>query len=212
MTDIQPRAAHTDGDMDIIPLAEISRWKPCSSQMAQIEKLYPQGIPMTAEAISRLRNAGVDVIWGACHLMTRAERRQFIIFTLHQRQPSLVSLFVAAKLHDHAAAIARLDWIDLHQARTILQAAAGAAWAAGAAIAAAGAAWAAVDAARAVWTVMDATAWAAEAAAGAARAAEAAIAAAGAAVAARDVVDEQLAWLAANIPSLAWVRSGQPDA
>ena len=78
--------------------------------------------------------------------------------TLRQRQPTLVSLYMSARLYDHAKAIAKLDWTDLHLAKATLRAAAdaawgvlqAAAWAAKAAVTAIAAAEAAAEAAEAV--------------------------------------------------------------
>ena len=45
---------------------------------------------------------GVDVLGAAVRLLPTADRPEFIVFTLQQRQPHLVSLLHAAQLEEHA--------------------------------------------------------------------------------------------------------------
>lgn len=95
---------------------------------------YPKGVPVTLEAALEAHEAGIswlDILWVALHqLRNRQDRRDFIIFTLRQRQPHLAMLFRRAGLNDHARAITSLDWSDLRRAQHILAAARDAAWAA----------------------------------------------------------------------------------
>src|SRR3972149_815693 len=147
-----------------ITLAWLRRHGACDGWHKTFQALFPRGAPLTREAAFKAHDAGLDVLWVGIALLTADERREFIVFTLKQRQPHLVSLFREAHLGGHAEAIAAIDWGNLSDAKVVLTAARNAAWdgawaaawAADAARAARDAAWdAASDAA---W---DAAAWAA---------------------------------------------------
>jgi hypothetical protein len=178
---------------------------------------WPEGAPVTLETALEAITAGIswaDVMWVAVRcLPSRRKRREFIIFTLRQRQPHLVTLFRQVKLNAHAKAIEALDWSDLDKAVRVLAAAAAAAWAAwDAAGDAAGAAWAvgatcdawdaARDAARATGAARDAAWRAARAARDTAR--DARDTARDARDTARDARD---AWDAAYHEQLEWIAN-----
>ena len=88
---------------------------------------WPDGAPAAIEVAIEARDAGIplqDILWVAVRcLPKKADRRNFIVFTLRQRQPHLVKLFRRAELIQHAKAIAALDWSDLPEAERVLAAA-----------------------------------------------------------------------------------------
>ena len=120
------------------------RQQACADQVAQFAKLWPEGMPLTRANALICHKAGLDVVWAACRLMSIAQRRELIVFTLKQRQSCLVTLFDRAGLASHAQAIAVLDFSDLTEAERVFDAA-----------------WAASDAAWAVRTAASDAAWAA---------------------------------------------------
>ncbi len=137
----------------IITHRRIARWGACAGQAETARRLYPAGVPLTEEAAVRLKEAGCDPLWGLLRLLTRAQRRAFIAWTLTQRQPHLVTLLRSAGLDAHADAVAQLADPASAEAQAAYAAArdaAGAAWAAW------DAAWAARDAARAAGDARDA--------------------------------------------------------
>jgi len=101
----------------IISLRRIKRWGACDSQYKQVKTLYPNGVPLTVEAALRLHEAGIDVLWGALRLLTTGERVEFMLFTLRQRQPHLVSLLKAAGHEVHAVAVEALRFDTTEDAR-----------------------------------------------------------------------------------------------
>jgi len=151
----------------------------CSSQIDKFAQMFPESMPLTQGNVWKCHEAGLDVIWGACHLlMNKGQRKEFIYFTLRQRQPHIVKLLIGAGLKGHTERVAELDFADLEEAENVLDAAERAMWAMQAASGAERAARAdAEDAVRnakrdaraaAEWTVRDA-AWNAWDAAGAAK-------------------------------------------
>ena len=115
-----------DGVPSILSLARLKRWHPCLSDYTKVAAAYPDGVPLTAEAGLALRAAGVDVQWAALRLLTPQGRRDFVLFTLRQRQPHVVSLFRAAGDTATADAIAACKfetWQDARAATPILEAA-----------------------------------------------------------------------------------------
>ena len=202
----------------VITIARIKRWGACNDAIEAIRQAYPDGVPCTRAAAIELYEQGVDVLWGALRLLTKAQRVEFILFTLRQRQPHVVTLLRRAGFDAHADAIARLVLTMPAEAATATDifAAAGAA----ARAAAWDAAWDAAGAA--AWDAARAAAGAAaraaagdvawdaarDAASAAARdaASAAASAAAGAAAkaAARDAA-RAAAWDAATRDQIAWV-------
>jgi len=143
----------------------LERNRACRGQVDTFSALFPEGMPLTRENVATCHKANLDIVWAACHLMAKTQRRDFIIFTLKQRQPHIVDLFKQVGLHDHAEKIKALtfdDQNDQTEARHIFAAAWAAAWAVASAAAWAvdsAAAWAAArDAAWAV--VASAAAWA----------------------------------------------------
>ena len=118
----------------------------CRDQVDRFSGLYPKGMPLTAENVWACHKAGLDVIWAACHLMTKAQRQTFILYTLRQRQPHLVSLLARAGLKKQSVQIKSLKFdtvADATAAIPVLNAAWAAAWDAAwdAAYAARDAAW-----------------------------------------------------------------------
>ena len=95
-------------DTKIITLERLERMKPCAEQYATVARMYPDGVPLTAAAIAALEPAGVDTMWAGLRLLTARQRREFVVFTLRQRQPALVTLFGRAGLPEQAAAIEAL--------------------------------------------------------------------------------------------------------
>ena len=95
-------------DTKIITLERLERMKPCAEQYATVARMYPDGVPLTAAAIAALEAAGVDTMWAGLRLLTARQRREFVVFTLRQRQPALVTLFGRAGLPEQAAAIEAL--------------------------------------------------------------------------------------------------------
>ncbi len=183
---------------------QLAQWGACAEQREVVERLYPDGVPVTLEAAVALRTAGVDVLWGAVRLLSKALRRAFIRFTLDQRQEPVAVLFERAGLAPHATAIRALT------PRTALSAVKGvydaAAWAAAARAAEGAAEGAAAAWAAAVAAARAAAAWAAAGAAAAGAAAgDAAWAVAGAA--AGGVAAGDAAWAAAVDAQLAWIAS-----
>ena len=183
-------------DTKIITLERLERMKPCAEQYATVARMYPDGVPLTAAAIAALEAAGVDTMWAGLRLLTARQRREFVVFTLRQRQPALVTLFGRAGLPEQAAAIEALrlrEFGDMPVAQEVFAAARDAARGA-ARVAAWDAAWAESDAS----SVSARAAWDASAAASAASAAVSATARA-ARDAERDARDaataEQRAWL-----------------
>jgi len=138
-------------DAPILTLARIRRYKPCERDMQIVANAYPDGVPMTAEAGKALRASGVDVLWLALRLLKPQGRRDFILFTLRQRQPHTVSLFRKAGDDATADAIAALrfdTWRDAKAATPVLEAARASAWTSASASASASA-----------WTSAWASAW-----------------------------------------------------
>lgn len=74
----------------IIPLARIRRMKPCPRDLEILERLYPDGIPLTYKDALRIRRAEGDVLWGLLHLLRKKQRQQFVLFALRQQQPMVV--------------------------------------------------------------------------------------------------------------------------
>ena len=183
-------------DTKIITLERLERMKPCAEQYATVARMYPDGVPLTAAAIAALEAAGVDTMWAGLRLLTARQRLEFVVFTLRQRQPALVTLFGRAGLPEQAAAIEALrlrEFGDMPVAQEVFAAARDAARGA-ARVAAWDAAWAESDAS----SVSARAASDAESVAIAARAAVSATARA-ASDAERDARDaataEQRAWL-----------------
>jgi len=126
---------------------------------------------LTRENVWICHKAGLDVIWAACHMMTKEQRQEFILFTVRQRQPHLVELFTSIGLKEHATQIKNLRFDTSKEAQAaipILNAARAAARdTMGAARTATDArdaawddwdtAWAAWTAARNSWGILDAT-------------------------------------------------------
>lgn len=115
----------------IIPLARIRRSRPCPDQFARLKELYPAGVPLTLPVARRIQKRGCDVLWGLTHLLTKEKRREFVLFTLRQRQPHLVKLLRNAGLKEHATKIGALKFetfADAKAAAPILNAARAAAW------------------------------------------------------------------------------------
>ena len=92
----------------------------CEDQVQLFNRLYPRGTKVTVKAARKACERGLDVIWAASHLMDMGQRRDFIRFTLRQRQKPLVKLFRSAGLEEHATAIEGLDWTDLGAAEAVL--------------------------------------------------------------------------------------------
>lgn len=114
----------TETTPTIIPLRTIRAWRPCADDLARVREIYPGGVPLTVEAGVTLREAGVDVLWGALRLLTDEERTEFILFTLRQRQPHLIALYKRAGLAAEAETIARLRFAageDAAKATPILE-------------------------------------------------------------------------------------------
>lgn len=129
-----------------ITLRWLRRHGACDGWEPTFRELFPDGAPVTLEAALKGYEAGLDVVWVAVRLLRRPEQREFIIFTLRQRQPHIVTLFQRAGLAEHAAKIESIDWTDFKKAEQLLDAAGAAAGAA---------AW---DARAAAWDARDA-AW-----------------------------------------------------
>jgi hypothetical protein len=176
----------------VISHRQIAAWGACSEQRNQIKDLYPDGVPLTRDAALSLHENGIDVLWGALRLLTEDERVEFLLFTLRQRQPYIVSLLRAAGLDQHASAVAALRFDtpdDARAATTILDTARAAAR---------DAAWEATrDAAWAAWTAAWNAAWNA--------AWEATRDAAWAVWAATCTADRAAAWNAATREQIVWV-------
>jgi len=127
----------------------------CPDQLKLFESTFPNGSKLTIKDYRKAEKAGLDSGWSLWHLLADHNlTKDFIVFTLRQRQPHVVSLLTKAGLSGQAASVGSLDWTDLDLAGRVLDAAGDAAWAAG--DAAGDAAWAAARAA--AWAARDA-AW-----------------------------------------------------
>lgn len=120
----------------VLTLERLRRWGACRDDYAIVAELYPAGVPLApAEAFvaagMALQVRAIDVQWGMVRLLTRAQRAQFVLFTLRQRQPHLVSLLRGGGLHAEAEVVAALSFSttrDAECAIPILDATRVAAW------------------------------------------------------------------------------------
>lgn len=176
--------------MTTISYGQIIEWgaMPDCEQIARLRQRYPDGVPLTRAVGRELLVQGYPVVDFAVRLLDEEATRAFILFTLRQRQPHLVTLFRAAGLPEHAEAIAALTWDDLTRAQSVLATAA--TWAATAA------SWAATHAS---WAATH-TPWAATAADDASWAVRQAVRAAGDAEQ-LECIAEQLEWISDRLSS-----------
>ena len=126
----------------------------CPEDRRKARRIYPDGIPLTLTAARKLMAAGVDVMWGLISLLDKRDRPDFMLFTLRQRQPHLVTLLTKAGLDEHAQNVAALKFNTQAQARDAIPALNASAWAASAR-----ASWASA------WTASARASWAASKAA-----------------------------------------------
>ncbi len=88
----------------------------CIHQVESFAKLFPDGMPLTEENVWKCHEAGLDVVWAFCHLMTKVQRQAFLIFSLKQRQPYIATLFRQSGLNARARAIEKLTFNNLDEA------------------------------------------------------------------------------------------------
>ena len=99
-----------------ITLRWLRRHGACDGWEPKFRELFPDGAPITLEA-------DLDVLWVAVRLLRPIERRDFIIFTLRQRQPHIANLFRRIGIAEHATKVEAIDWTDLKEAKQVLDAA-----------------------------------------------------------------------------------------
>ena len=101
----------------------------CPDQLKLFESTFPNGSKLTIKDYRKAEKAGLDSGWSLWHLLADHNlTKDFIVFTLRQRQPHVVSLLTKAGLSGQAASVGSLDWTDLDLAGRVLDAARDAAW------------------------------------------------------------------------------------
>ena len=106
-----------------ITLRWLRRHGACDGWEPKFRELFPDGAPITLDAALKAQEADLDVLWVAVRLLRPIERRDFIIFTLRQRQPHIANLFRRIGIAEHATKVEAIDWTDLKEAKQVLDAA-----------------------------------------------------------------------------------------
>jgi hypothetical protein len=92
----------------------------CDGHTEIFKRTFPGGAEVSLEMALLGRSLGIDSIWAAIHLMPKSRRRDFIVFTLQQRQPHLAVLARRDGRTEDAARIDGLDWSHIRHARKVL--------------------------------------------------------------------------------------------
>ena len=96
--------------LEKITVAWLKKHKACLVDIREFHHLFPVGMELTRQNVLTCHQAGLDVIWAGCLLLTSAQRRAFAIYSLHQRLSPLMILLDKAGLKEHKRAVSDLDF------------------------------------------------------------------------------------------------------
>ncbi|KKN23179.1 hypothetical protein LCGC14_0907660 [marine sediment metagenome] len=82
----------------------------CGPDLRRSIEEFGEEIEATTAVVTAARAVGIDVLWAGCHLLDEAGRREFVAFTLAQRETAMTALFGEIPPAAELPAKAREEW------------------------------------------------------------------------------------------------------